>query len=177
MTRIMRINRDRADPAWNFRLRGRGEQRPRLPAVGCPVNSHAGIRIRREVRLAGAAIDDLRIRRMNRERADVQHVLRMPESFPTPPRIRALPDASASRARPDIVRLRRIANQTRDSSAHIRRPDAFPLRVSRRRCEFLLSPGAFADELTYARLPQRPRRSRLKPNASSFMIPRDPPEL
>src|SRR5207237_7887584 len=104
---------------------------------------------------------ELRIGRMNRERADVEHALQMPERFPISSRIVALPDAAARRAGPDRVRLRRIANQTGDASADVRRADAFPLCCSGRRREFVLHPRSLRNELADARLTERLARRRL----------------
>ena len=177
MTRIVRIDRNHADAARDCRLRARGKQPPALPAICRAIQSDPGVTIGREVRFAGAAIDDLRVRRMNRERAHVEHGLRMPEPFPRSPSIRALPDTAASRARPDAVGVRRITNQTRDAPANVRRPDTFPLRRARRRRKFLFDPRAFRHEPSYSRLSQRPRGPRLEPDAAPLMIPRNPPEF
>src|SRR6476646_4222891 len=107
---------------------------------------------------------------MNRERAHVEHGLRMPEPFPGSPGVGALPDTAARRARPDGIGLRRITNQKRDASAHVRRPDTLPLRCAPRRLKFFVAPLAFRYELSHARLSQRPRRPRLEPDAAPFMI-------
>src|SRR5262249_25203856 len=156
----------------DFRLGARGKQPPALSTIFGAIQSDSGVAINREVRFAGAAIDNVRIGWMNCECAHVEHGLRMPEPFPRSPGIVPLPDTAASCAGPDAVGLRRVANQTRDASTDVRRPDTFPLRGSRCRRKFLLNPRAFRDEHSHSRFSVRPRRARLEPDATPLMIPR-----
>src|SRR5256714_9202640 len=117
------------------------------------------------------------MRGRNGDATAVDQGLKMPERFPAAPGFGALPDPAPRRACPDIIGLRGIARETSDPSANICWPDAFPLRRSRRRHEFFLRPRAFRDEPADARLAQRPRCSRLEPDASPFVIPRNAPEF
>src|SRR6476660_2885389 len=100
MTRIVRIDRNHANPARDCRLRARGKPPPALPAIRRAIQSDSGATIGGEVRFAGPAINGLGVCWLNRERAHVEHGLRMPEPLPGSPGAGASPDTAARRARP-----------------------------------------------------------------------------
>ena len=97
-----------------------------VPPSRVPINPHSGIRIDRQVRFAGPAIDHHGIFRVDRERSDVQRVMIAPKRAPGSSGVVTLPDTARRRARPDAVRFFRMTNDARHPAADVGRTDALP---------------------------------------------------
>ena len=115
---------------------GRGELRPRVAAVDRLVDAVAAERVAVELPLARAGVEDVRIRRVDRERAYRERRQPVPQRGPGRAAIGRAPHAAAHAARPHALRIGRIDDERARAAADIRRTVLLPGLA---RCD-----GAFA---------------------------------
>ena len=119
--RIARVDEDLADVARALEA----DVTPALAAVARAVDAVAGGDVVARVRLAGADVEDARIRRRNRERADGTGRLSVEDRRERVPRVDALPHAAAGGA--EVERLGLVGNAgRRRRPAAAERPDEPP---------------------------------------------------
>jgi hypothetical protein len=101
--RVLRVHDDASDLA---RLLEAGP-RPRAPSVERAVHPVAVGDVRPHVGLAGPDVEDARIGRRHRDRADRRDRLAVEDRLPRAPGVRRLPDAAADGAEVEMLGLSR----------------------------------------------------------------------
>ena len=114
------------------RLSERPIARPGLSAVGGPVHAVAVGDVRAHVGLARADVEDLRVRRRDRDRSDRGDRLAVEDRLPGAAGVLALPDSAADRAEVEVVRLARHARR-RDRAPAAERADHPPVHPGEER--------------------------------------------
>src|SRR5262249_34105449 len=120
--RVEGIDDDDADAARDAKAFGSGEQLPGLAAVERAEQADAGMRVGGEVGFAGAAIDGVGLVGIERQRADVEGGLLVPQAGPGFAAVAAGPDAAASRAGPETLGMERMRDNRRHAPADVGRP-------------------------------------------------------
>ena len=106
--------------------------RPRLAAVAAAVDAVAERRVVARVLLAGADVDDVGIRRRQRDLADRQHVLVVEDRLPGRAAVDGLPDAAVGAGHVEDERVAGHPDDDRDAAGLVGRPDAAEGQASKR---------------------------------------------
>ena len=110
---VLGIDRDAADVVRVLEA----DVRPRPPAVDRPVHAIAVADRIAQRRFAAPDVDDVGVRRRDRERADRRDRLRVEHRRPRAARVHRFPDAAVDRAEVELVRPARDAAHRIDASA------------------------------------------------------------
>src|SRR2546428_2173552 len=131
MVRVKRVDRNRPNARWNASLRARQKSPLLTGAVGGLVNPNSGIGIRGKIGFTGAAINQRRILRIDRERTNIQNILLMPHRLPRLTGVVAMPDTAPGCAGPNAIRMLGMTDDTRHPSADIGWSNRFPTHCAR----------------------------------------------
>src|SRR6266508_3182100 len=129
----------------------------------------AGVGVGRQSRLARAAVERIRLLRIDGEGADVQRRLVVPQRLPALPGVDTAPDTPAGRTRPEPLRGGRVADYAGHPAADVRRADRRPLVGSGGGLHLDGGARAFPRQQTDRRLPEGPRLTGLEPGAADFV--------